>query len=91
MSKHGNAAHCIECDHEFAAAELAAMTAQDDRDDLCTITCQSCGALNEVRSEPAQGFDAQPELVVRRVLPRAPPHAIVFDETVEPAEPEAEL
>jgi hypothetical protein len=75
---------CMACGHILGRAAVAGMTARDGRDDLCVIKCGACGAYNEVRSEPQSGFEAQPVLVVRRTFDHPPPHAAVFDETVEP-------
>ena len=75
---------CIECGHAFDPAEIAAMTARDRREDLCIVDCSACGAHNEVRAEPQNGFEAQPVLVVRRALRGPSRHAPVFDETVAP-------
>lgn len=75
---------CLHCDQPFSAADIAAMTARKSRDDLCAIECSQCGTCNEVRSEPRAGLDAQPRLVVRRIIRTVPRKPEVFRETVEP-------
>ena len=77
-------ANCVHCGHEFGMAESAAMTVSNDDKEQCVIECAACGTLNEVRTEPQPGFDAQPTIVVvgRADAPaRVDP---VFEETVRP-------
>jgi len=75
---------CLQCGHEFGAAEIASMTARKNRADLCVIRCSQCGTWNEARSEPSAGVGAQPALVVRRTIKSAPRQPGVFKETVAP-------
>ena len=69
---------CLACGHAFDTAELAAMTAREDR---CVVACSECGARNEVRAEPRPGFEAQPALIVLRISDEPAGREPVFEET----------
>lgn len=74
---------CLECDHRFTDKEIAAITARA-KDELSVLDCASCGSHNLVHSEPQQGFNQQPALVVLRVASGDIDVADAFKDEVEP-------